>query len=632
MLFRLGIRSRPRARILGVLLAALVSCALRTTVFAQQFPALPVLERLPPVDAASPSGIQRVSFEQPDAQRPPPDDVNTRLVELEEVVEEQQSQINTLQEQLQAATTPPPPEPPKPYDIGSVLRMEGAWNNGLEFRTPNRDFYFHVGGRVHWDNVWLSSPDQAAALTNVGVNNDGLQDASFFRRVRLRAEGSMYELYDWCVELNFVQSFLVQDPTVAAPQIPNGFQANTGTGIFTAQNRTIDGIGPTDLWWNFRQVPFFGNVQLGNEKEPFDLERLESSRYLDFMDRNYGVDAFVSPSANGFAPGILAWNWLPNRRGTYAYGLYKNVTNPSAFNVGDGQGEIAGRVTYLPWYDEPSGGRYFMHVGVGAANRAIDNGIIVYRARGPLRNGPDAVVPSWATTGPLQGNAEIIVNPEFMFQYGPLFVQSEFIANWTTHAVAMTGTRGNVAPEQQLGTVYFYSGYLQVMYFLTGEHRIYDYQKGLVGRVIPFSNAFWLRGENGRIFGPGAWQVGVRLNYLNLNNSGVTGGAQQFNLRIELVLQSEHEGPIQLRRYAPRCKRGGQQQHGRRHRGLDLWRRNSRRRRLLVMRRVAALGGSGCPQDGNGGWPSWPFKHDALRLKNCLTGPTISEYRNEAAP
>ena len=112
-----------------------------------------------------------------------------------------------------------------------------------------------------------------------------------------------------------------------------------------------------------------------------------------------------------------------------------------------------------------------------------------------------------------------------MFQYGPLFVQSEFIANWTTSAVAMAGTRGKVIPDQQLGTVYFYSGYIQMMYFLTGEHRIYDYQKGLVGRVIPFSNAFWLRGENGRIFGPGAWQVGVRLNYLNLNNSGVNGGA-----------------------------------------------------------------------------------------------------------
>jgi phosphate-selective porin OprO/OprP len=359
----------------------------------------------------------------------------------------------------------------------------------------------------------------------VGTANDGFQDASFFRRLRLRAEGSMYELVDWCVELNFAQYFQAQDPNVAAPQIVGGFQGNTGINIATAQNRTFDAIAATDLWWNLREVPFFGNVQIGNEKEPFGLERLESSRYLDFLDRNLGNDAFISPAANGFAPGVMAWNWLPDRRGTYAYGVYKNVTNPFMFNVGDGQGEVAARATYLLWYDESTGGRYFTHIGVGAASRAIDNGVIVYRVRGALRNGPDALVPSWANTGPIQGHFQNVINPEFMFQYGPLFVQSEFVANWTTEAVALSGTKGNVTPGQRLGAPYFYNAYVQVLYFLTGEHRIYDYQKGLVGRVIPYSNAFWVRDANGRIFGPGAWQIGARVDYLNLNGNGVQGGA-----------------------------------------------------------------------------------------------------------
>jgi phosphate-selective porin OprO and OprP len=476
---------------------------------------------LPPVLSPDPQVARRVSFEEP----PSNDKVGARLFELEGLVKQQQSQVDALQEQLRIATTPPTPEAPKPYTVGSRLKMEGVWNNGLEFRSPNRDFYFHVGGRVQWDNVWLDSPNSTAALTNVGTNNDALQAASFFRRLRLRAEGSMYEVVDWCVEFNFAQYFLAQDPTQSAPQINGGFQNNTGTNISTAQSRLFDTAAATDLWWNFRAVPFFGNVQLGNEKEPFGLERLESSRYLDFLDRNLGNDAFISPSANGFAPGIMAWNWLPSKRGTYAYGVFKNVTNPYMYNVGDGQGEVAGRMTCLPWYDEPSGGRYFTHAGIGAASRAIDNGIITYRARGELRNGPDPLIPSWANTGPIGGHFQNIVNPEFMFQYGPLFVQSEFVANWTTDAVALTGTRGNVTNNQRLGTLYFYNAYLQVMYFLTGEHRIYDYQKGLVGRVIPFSNAFWVRDENGRIFGPGAWQIGARVDYLNFNNGGVQGGA-----------------------------------------------------------------------------------------------------------
>lgn len=455
----------------------------------------------------------------------PAPSMDTRLRELEQLVGQQQTQVDYLQDQLRIATTPPPPPPPEPYKIGSLPKLDWNWNFGPEARSPNRDFYFHVGGRVQWDNVWLNSNDQAAALENTGVNNDAFQQGTFFRRLRIRTEGSMYEIVDWCVEIDFVHQILVQDPTVAAPQIPNGWQSSVGTGIATAQSRMINTPSPTDLWWNIREVPLFGNIQIGNEKEPFSLERLESSRYLDFMERNWGQDAFISPTANGFAPGILAWNWLPSRRGTYAYGLFKNVTDAYAYNVGDGQAEGAGRITLLPWYDEASGGRYFAHIGMGAAIRGIDNGIITYRVRGDLRNGPDILVPTWATTGPIGGQLQNILNPEFLFQYGPLFVQSEFQANWTTNAVAQAGTKGDVAPGEQLGQLFFYSSYVQVMYFLTGEHRIYDYQKGLVGRVIPRSNAFYLRGKDGRIFGPGAWQVGARWNYLNLNDKGVNGGA-----------------------------------------------------------------------------------------------------------
>ena len=98
-----------------------------------------------------------------------------------------------MQEQLRIATTPAPPPPPEPYKIGSLPKLNWGWNFGPEARSPNRDFYFHVGGRVQWDNVWLNSNDQAAALENVGVNNDAFQQgdvlsaaASAHRRVDVR--------------------------------------------------------------------------------------------------------------------------------------------------------------------------------------------------------------------------------------------------------------------------------------------------------------------------------------------------------------------------------------------------------------------------------------------------------------
>src|SRR5258707_6786284 len=99
-------------------------------------------------------------------------------------------------------------------------------------------------------------------------------------------EGSMYELIDWCVEINFTNSVAIHDPTSTAPQIPAGGIGNDGSNVQILQNRSFIVPSPVDLWWNIRRVPVFGNVQFGNLKEPFNLERLESSRYLDFLERN----------------------------------------------------------------------------------------------------------------------------------------------------------------------------------------------------------------------------------------------------------------------------------------------------------------------------------------------------------
>ena len=43
---------------------------------------------------------------------------------------------------------------------------------------------------------------------------------------------------------------------------------------------------------------------------------------------------------------------------------------------------------------------------------------------------------------------------------------------------------------------------------------------------MPRQNAFWVKGEDGKPneHGWGAWQVGLRYNYLNLNDKGINGG------------------------------------------------------------------------------------------------------------
>src|SRR5947209_6654233 len=47
------------------------------------------------------------------------------------------------------------------YRIGSDLRMNATWNDGVVFSTPHKDFSLHIGGWVQYDNVFW---DQSSAL------------------------------------------------------------------------------------------------------------------------------------------------------------------------------------------------------------------------------------------------------------------------------------------------------------------------------------------------------------------------------------------------------------------------------------------------------------------------------------
>src|SRR5207342_2493120 len=102
-------------------------------------------------------------------------------------------------------------------------------------------------------------------------------------------------------------------------------------------------------------------------------------------------------------------------RSAYAVGVFKNnVGNPYGFDVGDGEFEVAGRVTRALIYDEPAEGRYLLHVGVSAAQRGNSNGQVRYRARGALYNGPTPIIPILADTGFMNADLQRILVPELL--------------------------------------------------------------------------------------------------------------------------------------------------------------------------------------------------------------------------
>ena len=107
--------------------------------------------------------------------------------------------------------------------------------------------------------------------------------------------------------------------------------------------------------------------------------------------------------------------------------------------------------------------------------------------------------------------------------FGPWTIDAEHDFHFDQNAF-LGGTNGQ--RQTSVGTLFYSDGYVEVLYFLTGEHRAYIREAGLYDRIIPRQDAFWIKGKDGKPneHGWGAWQVGIRYNYLNLNDKGINGG------------------------------------------------------------------------------------------------------------
>ncbi|HEX6984141.1 MAG TPA: porin, partial [Planctomycetaceae bacterium] len=277
----------------------------------------------------------------------------------------------------------------------------------------------------------------------------------------------------------------------------------------------------TELWMNFKGLPYVGNLRAGNFKNPIGMEHLTSSRFLPFIERSFNQDVFYGPFNNGFVPGVMLWDQYAGGRGLWATGVFRETKTPYGFGTDDGSYMWTSRVTYLLWYDECSDGRSLFHVG--ASNNLIDpiDGAERYRARPSLRNGPPGPLnPVFADTGTFPVELAHHLGFEAAWNYGSLTMQAEYTPGFLHDAA---GARGPSA-GRPVGDEFIQGGYVQALYFLTGEHMLYDRTLGAFTRVVPHENAYVLKGLRENIFTKGAWQVGFRYAYLDLDSSPALDG------------------------------------------------------------------------------------------------------------
>ena len=281
----------------------------------------------------------------------------------------------------------------------------------------------------------------------------------------------------------------------------------------------------TDVWVEWTDLPILGTVRAGQWKQPFSLEVVSSFRYTTFMERSSLFQAFT-PFRH---IGIGFYNHAEDLMSTWAASYIRTGQDQFGDSLSTiGGNGFTGRITQLLQYQEPDG-RSYLHVG-GAyflntpplhaiAFRSIPE-IFVGQNRNDAANVGSAGfaipfvfdgTPFFVNTGNLLHVDHVhTLGLEGLWVYGPLSVQAEAMAAIVDRTVDPTATLDGA--------------YVQVGWFLTGEHRPYDRVNGVIDRVKPFEDFFMVRTDHGLERGKGAWEVALRLSHIDLDSGNISGG------------------------------------------------------------------------------------------------------------
>ncbi len=203
------------------------------------------------------------------------------------------------------------------------------WNNGFNLQRADGAFKLRFGGRVQLDGAVISETDGLSDdLRALGGNGQG--DGVEFRRARIFFEGTLYERLFFKAQYDFAD----------------------GEPEFRDVYMGLRGLGPV------------GSLQVGQFKEPFNLDEQTSDDYITFMERAT-PDAFFP----GRQVGVMAMNTLAEKRMLWQLGTFRVVDDfGSGFSSFSGTDwDVAARFTGLPlWADE---GSRLLHLGLGYIHR-----------------------------------------------------------------------------------------------------------------------------------------------------------------------------------------------------------------------------------------------------------------------
>lgn len=400
---------------------------------------------------------------------------------LQRVVAQQDARLR----QLETSRLPAIDDAPDLYQVNTSSALERRMaeleefvqelGKGKESSTKPTQKW---SGRVHYD-YWSfpnDSPLQNYLESDPNSVLDAPDDFHGFRRLRFGVGGDIGDTMNYKIEMEF---------------------ANPSELAFK------------DAYIGWTELPILHTLLLGNQKRPYGLDHLNSSRYNVFLERPYIIEAVnqdarrIGLQSYGLSEN-QAWNWR------YGYFLMDDLSKAGGQYTDNYQSEFAGRLANTIWYDESSGGRGYAHWAV--------SGSAAFPGGGPdarFTTRPEArTAEKWFDTRAIAGGKRYqMLGLEAVVNVGAF----QFVGEYQTT---------NVERSPGFGPDLSFSGYyVQAAYFLTGEHTPWERKSGTLGRVKPFENFFLVdRCCGGKGWGTGAWQIAARYSHADFTDEDIFGG------------------------------------------------------------------------------------------------------------
>lgn len=327
------------------------------------------------------------------------------------------------------------------------------------------------------DNKWSVKLGGHVQLDYIDwVDTDGIvgaEDHFNYRRLRLVADGTGYEQFDFRLQMTLEPGQGSNDSPLASPDVK-------------------------DAYLSMNDIPGIGRIRIGNFFVPFSLEQVTNDTNNLFSERAIPTQGIFAADRE---VGIALYNCTEAKDITWAAGLFfDDLSDTYKARFGGKQGyRLSGRLTGLLYYDEPSDGRYLVHTGIGILHTRDYDDAVRFRARPQIQRGPVMI-----DSGNLTADSYTTGNLELAVVWGEIAVQNEAF---------LSGVDMISGDTVQVG-----GAYSHVSYFLTGENRKFERfgQHGAqFGRSKPDVNFSILPHQ----FGWGAWEAKARWSYLDLDNA-----------------------------------------------------------------------------------------------------------------